>query len=188
MAEYGIPSADPIKSPEYSLACRCIIPSANYYNLCRFKLSKIEINQKGFYSAGSFCDHCLYADLFHFAFQECTACRNTSVDLHRNVSPRCPLTWRFDLFRSLCCSIKNPYLGTNLKWSIVDWMRHPDPPIILDALLYLFHWLNLAQSNESNKSNQLNKKRSLARYYKAIFIPQASILARKIWRQGNRIY
>jgi len=151
MAEYIIPSADSNKSPEYGPAYRSIIPSANYYNLCRFKLSKIEINQKGFYSAGSCGGRCLYAGLYHFAFQVCTVCRNTSVDLPRNVSPRCPLTWRFDLFRSLCCSIKNPYLGTNLKWSAADWMRHPDSTIIPDALPYLFHRFNPDQSkNQTN--------------------------------------
>ena len=100
MAGYRTASADSIKSPEYNLACRCIIYSGNYYNLCRFKLSKIEINQKGFYSAGSFGGPCRHADLFHIVFQGCRVCRNISDDPPRSVSLRCPLTWRFDLFRS----------------------------------------------------------------------------------------
>ena len=100
MAEYIIPSADSNKSPEYGPAYRSIIPSANYYNLCRFKLSKIEINQKGLYSAGSFGDPCRSADPFHCAFQGYTVYKNTCDDPPRSVSPRCPLMWRFDLFRS----------------------------------------------------------------------------------------
>jgi hypothetical protein len=113
MAEYRATSAESIKSPEFSLACRCIIYSGNYYNLCRFKLSKIETNQNGFYSVGSFGGLCRHADLFHFVFQGCRVCRNTSDDPPRSVSLRCPLTWRFDLFRSLRCSLKNSFFIFN---------------------------------------------------------------------------
>ena len=100
MAGYRTAPAESIKSAEYRLACRCKIYSGNYYNLCRLKLSKIETNQKGFYSAGSFGGPCRHADLFHFVFQGCGVCRNTSGDPPRSVSLRCLLTWRFDLFRS----------------------------------------------------------------------------------------
>jgi hypothetical protein len=100
MAEYRTESADSILAPEHGLACACIIQSGNYYNLCRFRLSKIEINQKGSYSAGSFGGPCRHVDLFHVVFQGYTVCRNTSDGPPRGVSPRCPLMWRFDLFHS----------------------------------------------------------------------------------------
>ena len=174
MAGYWTASAESNKSPQYRLACRCKIYSGNYYNLCRFELSKIETNQKGFYSAGSFGGPWRHADLFHFVFQGCRVCRNTSDDHPRSVSLRCPLTWRFDLFRSWRCSLKDSYLWTNLRWSTVFWIRHYDSRIMLNALLYLFHWLNWFHwfnLDQSNKSNQLNKKRSFAKCYEAIFIP-----------------
>ena len=142
MAAYGTSTPGAIKSPEYNLARRCKTQSGSCYNLCRFRLSKIEINQKGFYSAGSYGGPCRHADLFHFAFQVCRVCRNTSGDLPRTVSPRCPLTWRFDLFRSWRCSLEYPFKNQHqMKHCLLDWAlgiaHHAECSVVFVSLVEL---------------------------------------------------